>query len=1223
MWLCVLLSVLVAPVAARGLLPTASAASIAATPRAGGMAPTSVALAPRAVVPAACTLGGGCPLTPPPAGLFGKQALSRLDAATRAALLRLETQAVDNTLADHGLPESDRDAVLSWGRADVLTELWALAHEAIDTSADARTADQRLVVDWLTGLYRRHIVDSAVEAGAEYARWAGIDRFDYHALADRADTTKAALEALLRTQPEPYDVVDVSTANPETKGGFCRYRPPSPYSGEYDQSSFSTCFTPCQGIFCSPAPPSYDDFVKYGQARAVRDVSTEAISRIGPEVVAGTAFAASVAAGAVVTGAVTAALAGATSSALVSTLVPFAFGYTATGAILTSSAAAIGAAVGAVIVAVVVAVLKGIEVAASDKLPGQLASLVTSARTDAIDLSAEVDDTEGGPVVLALFLDALLPLPRNEITCDNALVPPDAHTWGRERVTVVDETGSHVVDPQGCLNPPEVAPRAETDPVFDIQPRTLRPGEQSHTLTPTIEVHNGAVDQDSVVRVSRSWFAQQVEVAGEPAAVQTLRLHYTGWEGEQRIAWLLRDENSGAYSFLSVADDAAIDCVHGTSCTVSPRLRYRGADGRDYTAMLKAYAAPVGTPSVRTEAPVEASPVTFATNGFRPSGLVGGLTYRWRFQKSGCGLMECATFDPDLTRHPSYGDPVVGETATHVWQAAGTFWVELTATDSRGASATTEFQVRVGSVAPTARFNDPCRPPAVGACNPVAVDTGEQARLFAVVAPAGDDDNVTVSVAWGDGDVTTAQAGPSVGPVPVPDLVISSAAPRGISLAMTHAYTKPGVYPVTISASNWSGGTVTTSYDLVVRGTQHIDFGPLADATYGDVVDVTATGSDSGEPVRFDAAPASVCVAGGERGERVALVGVGTCTVTAHQAAAPPAFGPAPDQARSFAVAPAPLTVTADDQQSIYGAPMAALTASFEGLVAGDRPADLEGLELSGPTPGSGAGPHPIAPGGISNPDYAVTYVSGTYTITPAPLTVTANDARRPYGQRNPRLGVQVDGLVAGDTADGLVGLRVSGPPADAAPGPWPITIRSAEFPNYVVDTVDGTMTVDPVVTLAARGLPPALRGWALVDGRRVGLPSRAALTYGEDHVIAVPRARMTGWAVFVTDAREITGPLTENAAISATYLSVPAFVTAGARRGEVDAEVGNALVARWATVTAQATAGDRAAARAGLRAFAADVRGLPTTTLDANTGVSLVAAAQRFYNQIGGRGTV
>ncbi len=45
----------------------------------------------------------------------------------------------------------------------------------------------------------------------------------------------------------------------------------------------------------------------------------------------------------------------------------------------------------------------------------------------------------------------------------------------------------------------------------------------------------------------------------------------------------------------------------------------------------------------------------------------------------------------------------------------------------------------------------------------------------------------------------------------------------------------------------------------------------------------------------------------------------------------------------------AELTVTPDDKTRLYGDPLPAYTASFEGLVNGDTGADITGLKLEGP----------------------------------------------------------------------------------------------------------------------------------------------------------------------------------------------------------------------------------------------------------------------------------
>ena len=129
-----------------------------------------------------CTIsasGQECPVFPPPAGLLNPGAVAAAGPEGAAALRRLEDKAVANTLADHQLPESDHDAALTWAREDSQLALWGLIAEAIQTPAGERTADQQLAVDWMTQLDSVQPQEAALQAGAEYATWAGLDVNQY------------------------------------------------------------------------------------------------------------------------------------------------------------------------------------------------------------------------------------------------------------------------------------------------------------------------------------------------------------------------------------------------------------------------------------------------------------------------------------------------------------------------------------------------------------------------------------------------------------------------------------------------------------------------------------------------------------------------------------------------------------------------------------------------------------------------------------------------------------------------------------------------------------------------------------------------------------------------------------------------------------------------------------------------------------------------------------
>jgi len=106
----------------------------------------------------------------------------------------------------------------------------------------------------------------------------------------------------------------------------------------------------------------------------------------------------------------------------------------------------------------------------------------------------------------------------------------------------------------------------------------------------------------------------------------------------------------------------------------------------------------------------------------------------------------------------------------------------------------------------------------------------------------------------------------------------------------------------------------------------------------------------------------------------------------------------------TLTINPAPLTITADNKSKVYGAALPALTASYSGLVNGDTLASLTTLPTlsTTATAASGVGSYTIKASGASDPDYTISYVNGTLTVTPAPLTITADNKSKVYGPAGP-----------------------------------------------------------------------------------------------------------------------------------------------------------------------------------------------------------------------------
>ncbi|MBS7229519.1 VCBS repeat-containing protein [Flavobacterium psychroterrae] len=98
--------------------------------------------------------------------------------------------------------------------------------------------------------------------------------------------------------------------------------------------------------------------------------------------------------------------------------------------------------------------------------------------------------------------------------------------------------------------------------------------------------------------------------------------------------------------------------------------------------------------------------------------------------------------------------------------------------------------------------------------------------------------------------------------------------------------------------------------------------------------------------------------------------------------------------AGTLTVTPVSLTITADAQSKIYGSANPTLTVSYTGFVNGDTEASLTTPPTISTTAdtASAVGTYPISVSGAISSNYTFTYIDGTLTVTPAVLTITADD---------------------------------------------------------------------------------------------------------------------------------------------------------------------------------------------------------------------------------------
>ncbi|HVS97985.1 MAG TPA: MBG domain-containing protein, partial [Puia sp.] len=194
-------------------------------------------------------------------------------------------------------------------------------------------------------------------------------------------------------------------------------------------------------------------------------------------------------------------------------------------------------------------------------------------------------------------------------------------------------------------------------------------------------------------------------------------------------------------------------------------------------------------------------------------------------------------------------------------------------------------------------------------------------------------------------------------------------------------------------------------------------------------------------------------------------------------------------QAYTLVVDQAPLTITANNAIMLYGGVVPVLGVTYSGFVNGDNPSNLTSQPAVNTTASSSSpvATYGIAPSGAADPNYIISYVNGSLTINPAPLTVKANDAGMTYGGAVPVLDVSYTGFVNGENASSLTSQpTVSTTAGSSSPaGTYPITASGASDPNYNISYQPGTMTVARAV-LTVTGVNQAMTYGATVPALTV-----------------------------------------------------------------------------------------------------------------------------------------
>ena len=240
----------------------------------------------------------------------------------------------------------------------------------------------------------------------------------------------------------------------------------------------------------------------------------------------------------------------------------------------------------------------------------------------------------------------------------------------------------------------------------------------------------------------------------------------------------------------------------------------------------------------------------------------------------------------------------------------------------------------------------------------------------------------------------------------------------------------------------------------------------------------------------------------------------------------------------TLTITPAPVIVTAGPQSKVYGSDDSTLTDTATGFVDttvdGVTIDDTAATALSGHlarTPGEtvSGGPYAITQGTLAtDSNYTISFAGSTLTITPAPLTVTANPQSKVYGTADPTLtdaatgfvDTTVDGVTIDDTAaTALSGQLTRSAGETVSGGPYAITQGTlAADGNYTIRFTGSTLaitsapltvaanpqtkvygTADPALTDIATGfVDTTVDGVTIDDTAATAISGQLARTPGE-----------------------------------------------------------------------------------------------------------------------------
>jgi len=166
----------------------------------------------------------------------------------------------------------------------------------------------------------------------------------------------------------------------------------------------------------------------------------------------------------------------------------------------------------------------------------------------------------------------------------------------------------------------------------------------------------------------------------------------------------------------------------------------------------------------------------------------------------------------------------------------------------------------------------------------------------------------------------------------------------------------------------------------------------------------------------------------------------------------------------TLSITKAILTATADNKSKVYGDANPAFTIIYTGLKNSETSAVINTAPTAttSATPTSNVGNYNIVPAGGTDNNYSFIYVNGTFTISKAMLTVTADNKSRLYGDSNPAFTITYTGFKNSETASVIdtAPSATTSATLSSNTGAYTIIPSGGTDNNYSFTYANGTLTI-------------------------------------------------------------------------------------------------------------------------------------------------------------------